>query len=107
MKLGWWIATLGLALGGCGTQPIWHTQDVQERSSRDAASAAGAGAESPIKRETARPRDAVEGARKAEPAVGSKRAPLLVAGIAAYDDGKYPEAAKALRAALATRLDKP
>jgi tetratricopeptide (TPR) repeat protein len=105
MRLAAWVGLLCVALGGCGTQPIWRTQDVQERSATDAASAPGAGAESPMARETG-PREPVEAARKGELAVEPKRAPLLVAGIAAYENGKYVEAAKALRAALATRLDK-
>ena len=95
-------AIVGIALGACAVEPFWQPKEVPRTGEGDAATA---GAVSPGAREPEPPAE-VEAAPKPQPLPERKRAPLLVSGIAAYDNGKYAEAAKALRAALATRLDK-
>src|SRR5688500_18453100 len=94
-------AIVGIALSDCAVQPFWQSKEVPRTDADDAATA---GAVTPGAPEPERPADKVEAAPKPEPLPERKRASLLASGIAAYDNGKYAEAAKALRAALATRL---
>jgi len=93
-------AIAGIALGACAVAPF---KEVPRTGEGDAAMP---GAVSPGAREPERPAEKVQVAPKPAPLPERKRAPLLASGIAAYDNGKYAEAAKALRAALAARLDK-
>ena len=90
-------------MSGCAAAPLWQSKEVPRTGEGDAATA---GPVTPGAREPERRADKVEAAPKPEPLPERKRASLLASGIAAYDNGKYAEAAKALRAALATRLDK-
>ena len=102
MKLAGAAAIVVIALSGCASEPIWQSKEAPQPAGEDAPSAPAAESPPPLDA----PAEMAEPATKPEPVPERKRAPLLVAGIAAYDDGKYAEAAKALRGALATRLDK-
>lgn len=105
MKIVHVAAILSLVLSGCATGPFWEGKDIPQRAGEDVASPPGSASVSPPPREAESPAEVGEAAPKPGPAPERKRAPQVASGIAAYDDGKYAEAAKALRSALATRLD--
>ena len=105
MKLAATVVIVAIALGGCGSEPIWKSTDAPQRKGEEVAPA-GPAAASPPADEVEQPQETREAAPKPQPAPGRKRSPQLLAGIAAYDDGRYAEAAKALRSALASKLDK-
>ena len=96
-------AIVVIALSGCAVEPFWQSKEVPRTDADDPATA---GAVSSGAREPERPADRFEAEPTPAPLPESKRASLLATGIAAYDNGKYAEAAKALRAAQTTRLDK-
>ncbi len=103
MKLAGAVAIIAVALSGCAAERLWRAKDEPPRAD-DATAPPASGPTTALPHED-RGFDAPQATPKSQ-SVPDKRAPLLVAGIAAYDDGKYVEAAKALRGALATRLDK-
>jgi hypothetical protein len=105
MKQAGVVVIFGMAVAGCASEPLWQPKDIPKRASEDVAPPPGPGTVSPPPREVEPPPEVAAPAPKPEAAPERKRAPLLAAGIRAYDDGKYAEAGKALRAALATRLD--
>lgn len=105
MKLAATLAIVAIALAGCGSEPIWKSGEAPQRAAGEIAPA-GPAAASPPPDEEEQPPQTREAAPKPQPVPESKRSPQLLAGIAAYDDGRYAEAAKALRGALATKPDK-
>jgi hypothetical protein len=105
MKLVGGVAIIAMALSGCAAERLWQPKDEPPRAADDGAPPFTSAPQSPLPHED-RAFDAAKAPPKSQ-APPDKRAPLLVAGITAYDDGKYAEAAKALRGALATRLEKP
>ena len=105
MRLAGVFVIAGMALGGCAGEPLWPAKEAPLQAGDDASGPPGAHPESGMPGEAERSQPA-QPAAKPQPRPQRMRAPLLVTGITAYDDGKYAEAAKALRAALATRLEK-
>jgi len=89
---GLFLAIAALALSGCGALPqkeLWPTPP-SAPAPAPKAPAAEAKEEPAVETEAPAP--------KVAPA--PKRSPQLLAGIAAYDDGKHREAAKLLRSAF-------
>jgi len=94
------LAAAALALGGCAQQPLWP----KEPPAAGVSPAPQQQPEPPPVAEPEAPPPAPEPVAK--PVLPEKkRATPLSAGVTAYEDGKYREATKALRAALASPMN--
>jgi tetratricopeptide (TPR) repeat protein len=96
------LAVLGVvALAGCSSEPVKDIKGIFQRATEGTATP-----ENELKAETKpdkvlQPESSGDTARvAAQSKTELKGTPDLVAGIKAYDDGKYPESAKTLRTAL-------
>lgn len=99
------IIMVAVSLCGCASQDL---PDIFRRGT-DAPPKVESAAEPESKPETmdeTAPEEPVAAKPEPQPRPASPRAPQLVAGIEAYDNGKHREAAKILRGALSTRLNR-
>jgi hypothetical protein len=93
------------AFSGCASEPVKEIRGIFQRgtettpASADAATTGGSERDAKVERGAG---DSKPEPQIAEPSVPSSRkgAPQLLAGIQAYEDGKYREASKILRTAL-------
>lgn len=93
-------------LGGCSSEPVKDIKGMFQRATEASAPSENEAKPETRAEKTLQPDNPNNSRQAALPLKSEpKGAPELVAGIKAYDDGKYPESAKILRSAL-PRLNK-